>query len=277
MKHIDKIIKYLSGEMLPDESDRFKNDISKDSELRDEFESISSIWKEIQKHLQLKEGSGTENREELIAEILAEHDIEFYGTKAETKREEAFRNNLKKVMIEAEKPVKKKKLSPRIYSMVSLMAAALITALVIIMNPAPDLDELTEAYYQPGSDPVFEKVSSTSRSDAGSAMALFIQGKYELSSSIAFQEITKNPDLPEMKLLYALSQYETGDFSEAESYLLTLIEEGNSETVRAANWYLALIYLKTDNNSKARSKLEKLISVNNPYQKRAGKLLKLMK
>ncbi len=129
--------------MLPDESEKFKKELSEDSTLRNEFESVSPIWDEIRNRLQLKDGPESKDREQLIAEILAEHDIQFYGTNTETKREIAFRKKLRKTMTEAEIPeIRKKRISPRIYSMISLMAAAMITALIFILNPAPDINEL---------------------------------------------------------------------------------------------------------------------------------------
>lgn len=278
MKNIDNIIKYLSGEMLPDENDRFRKEISENSGLRDEFESISSIWEEIRKQLLLKESPGSEDREQLIAEILAEHDIQFYGTKTETKKEEDFKKNLGQSMIESEKPEKvKKKLPPRIYSMISLMAAAMIISLIFILNPAPDINELTEAYYQPVSDPVFEKVNGTSRSGIGSAMALFDQGKYKAAQYVASEELIKYPDVLEIQLLYALASYEAGDLSTAKVRLLSLIKEDETDIADAAKWYLSLLFIQTDISSVAKPYLEDLNASENSYQIRAGKLLKKMK
>lgn len=277
MKNIDIIIKYLSGDMLPDQNDKFREEISINTELRNEFEFISSIWEEIQKQLQLKDGPDSKDRELLIAEILAEHDIHFYGTSADTKREIAFRKKLSQSMYENEKSEKQnRKLTPRIYSVISLMAAAMVAALVIILNPAPDLNELIDAYYRPVSDPVFEKVNGTTRSNMSSAMALFKQGNYKESSSLAYEEMKNNPEALEIQLLFALASYEAGDFSEAESQLLSLIEKDKKEIAEAANWYLSLLYIKTSNGKKSKSHLENLTSRENAYQKRAHKLVKLM-
>jgi hypothetical protein len=278
MKNIDDIIKYLSGEMLPDKSRKFKKELSENAALRNEFESVSPVWEEIRKQLQLKDGPDSADREQLIAEILAEHDIQFYGTSTETKKETAFREKLSQSMIEAkktEKPIRR--ISPRIYSMISLMAAAMVTALVIILNPAPDLNELSEAYYQPVSDPVFERVNATSRSGISSAMALFKQGNFKAALSLASEEMIKYPDVSEIHLLFALASYEAGDFTQAESHLITLLEGDNTEVSESARWYLSLVHIQTSNKEKARPYLEHLNSGESAYQRRANKLLKKMK
>jgi len=278
MKNIDTIIKYLSEEMSSDESARFRKEISENTSLHDEFESISSIWEEIRKQLQLKESPGSEDREQLITEILAEHDIQFYGTKIETKKENNFKKNLAHSITESEKPEKiKTKHSPRIYSMISLMAAAMIISLIFILNPAPDIIDLTEAYYQPVSDPIFEKVNGTSRSGIGSAMALFEQDKYKAAQSAAYEEWIKYPNLPEIELLYALASYKAGDPSIAEVRLLSLIKGDETDIVDAAKWYFSILCIQTEKNDVAKPYLEDLKGNENPYQLRANKLLKKMK
>ena len=161
--------------------------------------------------------------------------------------------------------------------MISLMAAAMITALIFILNPAPDLSELTEAYYQPVSDPVFEKLSGTSRSDIKSAMALFKQGDHKAASTLAHKEMVEYPDLSEIQLLFALASYEAGDFALAESHLISLFEVDNIEIAESARWYLSLLYIQTGNTEKAKSGLIHLNSGDSPYKNRASKLLKVMR
>lgn len=278
MKNIDNIIKYLSGEMTPEESEKFKKELSGNSELQSEFESVSAIWSEIRQHLQLKEKPDSAERELLIAEILAEHDVRLYGEKPETNKEKAFRKKLNQSMIDAEKPVtQKRKIPPRIYSMVSLMAAAVIAVMVMIVRPTPDIEELTLSYYQPATDQIFSDVSGASRSGVASAMALFKQGNYAAARSQAFEEMIKYPDISEIQILYALTCYESGNFSEAESHLLAIVDSKTGEAVASAKWYMSLLYLKTGDTGKAESVLEKLKSEDGNYQKKASKLLKKMK
>ncbi len=278
MKNIEIIIKYLSGELLSEENDKFMKEVREDPELRHEFESVSSIWNEIKEQLTLKDGPGSLDREALIAEILAEHDVQFYKHEPESKKELDFREKMEEAMNESAAPkIKKRKINPRIISMISMAAAAAIIAFVVILNPPPDLYELTDQYYQPASDAVFESISNTSRSDVGSAMAQFRQGEYATARSISHDEMLKQPELPKIQLLYALSCYETGDLPEAETSLIEIARLYKDEIAETSNWYLALIYTRSNREVEAKLILEELAVDSGTYKKQAKMLLRKMK
>ena len=187
--------------MLPDENDLFLKEVSGKPELKNELESVSAIWKEIGLQLKLEEGPESMDREELIAEILAEHDVWVYGEKKETKKELAFKKNLQQAMSNAEKIEKpKKRILPKFNAFNSLIAAAATIAMVFFLLPNPDLVELTESYYQPMSDPIFETINNASRSGMPSAMEFFKRGSYEEAKTIALSEMEKYPDVIEIQL-----------------------------------------------------------------------------
>ncbi len=277
MKNIDKIIKYLSGELSPGESELFMKEVTESPELKGELDSVSAIWKEISKQLKLQDGPESSDREQLIAEILAEHDVRNYGKKKATKKEIAFKANLQQTMREAQKVEKpKRSISRRAYSLITLVAAAASIALVFILNPPSDLNELTDSYYHPASEPVFETINSASRSGMSSAMALFEQGSYKESIAIAKTEMEKYPEIIEIQLLYSLACFESGDLVLAESELLeiTLLQQSNFYEI--ANWYLALIYLKSDMNQEATDLLLEIVKEKGKYSKGAKMLLRKM-
>lgn len=275
MKNIEKIIKYLSGEMLPDESKKFMQEVTGDVDFRSEFESVSLIWKELKNQLTLKDGPESTDREAFITEVLAEHDLQFYKQEPESKKELEFRKKLERVMNEIpESETKKRRFNPRILSMISMAAAAAIIAFVVILNPPPDLYELTGQYYQPSSDEVFESISSTSRSGVGSAMTFFKQGDFEKAQSLSFSEMQKYPDIGELRLLYALSCYELGDQKAAEANLNAITQRHEGGIDETARWYLALIQISVDMEQEANLILKDLIAAESSYQKQAQKLLR---
>lgn len=278
MKNIEKIIQYLSGEMLQDESEQFQKELSANPALLAEYETIAKIWKEFKKQLKLEESPDSKEREQLIAEIMAEHDVQFYKHDSETKKELAFKKKLRQSMINDQKPVKeKKRLGPRVISMVSLVAAAAITLMILILNPSPDLSMLTNQFYQPTEDPIFEPLQNRSRSDISSPMYLFTQGDYSAARLILMDAIKKYPDFTELKLLYALSCYESDDFVEAEINLWQIIETDSGEIAETSRWYLALLNLHSGENNEASLHLETIKENGEMYKKEAKKLLRKIK
>ncbi len=279
MNNIEKIIKYLSDEMHAEESDQFRKELSINSDFSMEYESISNIWKEFQKQLKLEDGPESMDREQLIAEVMAEHDIQFYKQDSVTKKELAFKRKLKQSMTDVQKTTVKEKSrpGPKLISMISLMAAASIAVMILVLSPSPDLGMLTNQYYHPTEDPIFEPFQNRSRSSNSSVMYLFRQGDYKAAKSMISDEMKKYPDFTELKLLYALSCYELDDFIEAEKNLLQIIETNEGVIAETSRWYLALLNLHNGNNNKASVYLETIKKSGETYKKEAKKLLRKMK
>jgi len=277
MNNIEKIIKYLSGDMSPAENDQFQKELSANTDLSVEYGKVSSVWKIIQKQLTQEDGPESMDRDMLLAEIMAEHDVQFHQPNGETKKDLAFRKKLRQIMTEEDKPVTvKKRTSPRVISMISLMAAASIAVMFLVFNPSPDIGMLTNQYYQPTEDPVFEALQNRSRSGISSAMYMFTQGDYKASKVMLSDEMQKYPDFTELRLLYALSCYESNDFTEAKNSLQQIIENDEGEITEISRWYLALLNLHSGNNVEAEKHLKVLKDNGNLYQKEARKLLRKM-
>lgn len=278
MKNIETIIKYLSGEMLPEESKQFLLEASANLALKEELDSVTRIWNEIHKQLELRDGPGSIERELLVAEILAEHDLQFYKQETGTKQETQFRKKIEQTMTSSRESKKRhKKINTGIISMIGMAAAAAIIAFIVILNPPSDLYELSQEYYQPGSDEIFANINSSTRSTAGTAMAFFMQGEYEQAKQICSMEIGKYPDKPELQLLHALSCYESGELSTAEAELKRIIIDDTSKFSRASQWYLAIIYIQSDRKQDAKQVLESILDDAGSYHKQARKLLRKMK
>lgn len=276
MSNIKKIIRYISGEMEREEQEQFREQLSSDSGLMEEYRSVSSIWEMTKEKLTLTNLPDGKKRDELIAAVIAEHDIATYGTGISSEKESAFQSKLENIM--SRQPSEQNRSPAKrpwpFYGAAALLMAAAIALMVIIFIPKSDLNELAFSYYDPVNDPLIELYTSQTRSQEIKALDLFKEGRYE-AARLSFEN-----DLPSGKhdddiisLFYAITCYETGEPIKALE-LLEELSESSSDTVSYhAKWYLSLIYIMQDQKNKAQLSLEELAEKDGWNRKKVKMLL----
>jgi anti-sigma factor RsiW len=123
MKRVDQIIRYLSGELTPEESRALERELPVNDKLREEFDLVSAAYR-------------------LIGDELRRRD------------EEAFKSSLREVM-DRGMPLEDRGSGKRKqwwYFMIPL--AASIAALLVIFLPGRGHDKAYETFFNPASDPV---------------------------------------------------------------------------------------------------------------------------
>lgn len=275
MNNIERIIKYLSNEMDAEEQRLFKERLSSDSGFKEEFRSIRRIWDITKEKLTLKGLSEVDKREELIAAVIAAHDISFYGTERKSDREKSFQAQLEEIM--NQRPTNKgvhRRANYRIYYKAGLLVAAAITLLLLILRPSSDLQEVALSYYDPSNDPLLELYTQQTRSQNMKALHFFREGKYE-TARYYFEENQPPAEQNDVTaLFYAISCYETGEADMAVELLHRLLEAGEDAIAYHAKWYLALIYISQDQQIKALPHLNELSEMEGIFSQKAGKLIR---
>jgi hypothetical protein len=277
MSNIKKIIRYISGDMEREEQEQFRDLLSSDSVLMEEYRSVFRIWEMTKEKLTLTDLPDSEQRDELIAAVIAAYDISTYGTGTSSERESAFKSKLENIM---SKPPSKKNRSPAkkhrtIYGAAALLMAAAIALMVIVFNPKSDLEELAISYYDPVNDPLLELYTLQTRSQEIKALNHFKEGNYEAARLSFENNLTsgrRDDDI--ISLFYAVTCYETGDPIRALE-LLEELSESSSDTVSYhAKWYLSLIYIMQDQKNKAQLSLEELAETAGRHRKKVKILLR---
>lgn len=163
----------------------------------------------------------------------------------------------------------------KIISLVSALAAIFIIGFALLyFNKKSTISEAYSVYYSPYITDLNTRSSEQNPKDANYAYYLYQKGDY-----ITSYELLKNYNKVESgnykAILYCgLSALELNLFRESENCLVKVSTDSNSLYSLHADWYLSMLYLKTNNTALAKKQLSGLAADENYYSKRAQKILK---
>ncbi|MEX2370275.1 MAG: tetratricopeptide repeat protein [Bacteroidales bacterium] len=275
MVNTENIIKYISSEMETEERKIFEQRLTSDSVLEGEYKSVLLIWNIAKEKLLIEELPDKSNRDELIASIIAEIDIERYRNTEPTQQEHVLLAQLNKV---AEKYVSEKKSftskSYRLIYKTGLFIAAVSTLLVLILWPERELQDLAEAYYNPANSALLDQFAGTTRSQNLLAMEYFKEGEYGKARVLFENDSLPGKNNPAIKMFYAITCFETGEPSRAMELLKTLTHLENTTIPYHASWYLAIYHIMEDQPGKAVEYLNQLTDHEGIYRRKSAKLIR---
>jgi hypothetical protein len=274
MNNIERIIKYLSNEMDAEEQRLFKEQLSSDSDFMEEYRSIRRIWDITKEKLTLEGLSEANTREELIAAVIAAHDISLYGTDRISEKEKAFHAQLEEIMKKrpSDRGALRKK-NMQFYYLSGLLAAAAITMLILVFRPSTDLQETALSLYDPSNDPLLELYTQQTRSQNLKALHFFRESDYE-AARFYFEKNQPPADQNDItSLFYAITCYETGEAAIATELLNDLLIVGEDTIVYHAKWYLALIYISQDQKEMALPYLHEISETEGIFRQKAKEII----
>lgn len=288
MNNTDKIITYLSGEMKQGEADQFDLLRSSDPELENAFQSIKKIWEITRENLMLENLPEEKIRDQLIAEVMAHHDIERYRNLAPTKKTKAFRSALEKAETATLHPQDSR--SWRFHLPTILLAAASLVLLFLVLRPSTNLRELAVAYYDPAGSELASQHAFKTRSNEALALQFFRDRNYKAARYYFEIDLQTIDNDPMARLFYGLSCHETGDTEKAIAVLKELATSaataqagssrqtdnyGQADTAAYhAKWYLSLILVNEGKTGEAIPFLIDLSRTEGPFNKKSTRLLR---
>ena len=245
MKHVDLIIRYLSGEMQPGESGAFEQDLKTNSLLREEFEQVSAAW-------------------ELIRDQLHKRD------------ENAFRARLREAMEVSERTSRRsvQRRRTRWFSLVPLAASLAILLVVYIINR--DTDHMFSHFYNPTKDPVLLAYNQETRGDAELGISLYNKGSFKASMEKMRSLLDRDPQNQLAMLYLLLASLEMDMMDEVTEMILAAEIRTDHQLGQSLTWYTTLALIKTDRLEEAAKQLHPLVLTRGSYQTDARKLEKML-
>jgi tetratricopeptide (TPR) repeat protein len=159
--------------------------------------------------------------------------------------------------------------------------AAIITALLVIGSIALHRgksnanDELVSRYYKPYDPPASQRSGQVGvNADFTLAVEFYNTNDYENAARFFSKVVESNPKDMQSILMSGVSNFEDKKYPEAKMSFTTVIDDNNNLFIETASWYLALCYIKTNENDKAISQLKKIKKDGGMYSKDAGKILR---
>ncbi len=154
-------------------------------------------------------------------------------------------------------------------------AFVLFGAIALLSNGNLSNSEIFDKYYRS------YEVTAPSRSAASGINQDFLLGVeyYKVrdykSAALYFSKVVEQDSKNmESTLLYGVSNFEISNYPEAEKSFVKVIDDNDNLFIEEARWYLALCYVKSDENDRAVKQLTEIRNSRSIYRKEAAKILK---
>lgn len=246
MKYVDLIIRYLSGDLNEDDARAFRDELERDSVLREEYEQVSAAHRLIRNQME---------REDL----------------------EQFRSKLTEVM---EKPAARstgkkngRRNSGKKWTFLLSVAAAL-AVLVAVWTFRENEDRVFSRFYSPDDDPVVLACSQDPRGSMQMGIVLYNQGRFASSREIMEERLEREPSDQLALLYYLLTSIELGLEEEAIDAVKESRVQPDHPLGRSISWYAGMACIRSGKYDDAAAYLVPLKERSGPYQKKAGRLIK---
>jgi tetratricopeptide (TPR) repeat protein len=125
---------------------------------------------------------------------------------------------------------------------------------------------------------------SSQRSSATEASTDYILGlqyynakDYRNAASQFAKVLERNPDDMQTHMLSGVANMEEKQYNDAKKSFTTVIDDNNNLYIESSRWYLALCYIKTEENSRASQLLISIRDDGGIYSKDAKKILRKLK
>ena len=247
MEQLEKILKYLDGEVIGDEKLEFEEDLKKNSTLKQTLQLVQEV-------------NATIADEDLLAYV------------------EKLKHAQSVVNIEGNFQFR------WLVSNWKMIAAASVTIIIGLSvfyfsnKTKPSSDNVFAQFYQRyEADILTRSTEPTEVNDLIGAIQLYDKGSY-FEAINKFQAIIKTDATnTAARFFIGVSFIETKNFSKAIENLTFVITQNDTAFVEHAEWYLALCYIKTHQNAHANLLLHKIANGKTYYKVMATDVLKKMK
>ncbi len=192
----------------------------------------------------------------------------------------SLRNKLSKIEEQRRTVVPEKKPGNRAYYKYAAVLAIFIIIGGIAMFSGKELssDVILERYYKPYEAPANQRsVRSDTNDDFALALEFYNSHDYEKAASLFSKVLETNPKDMQSVLLKGVSNFEEQKYPDAKDSFSKVIDDNNNLFIETAKWYLALCYVKTNDNERAMAYLATISNEGGIYAKDARKIARKLK
>ncbi|MEM9674636.1 MAG: hypothetical protein ACFB15_11705 [Cyclobacteriaceae bacterium] len=159
------------------------------------------------------------------------------------------------------------------YAVAAAITLLIVTGIFLFWNPTPDMAELYAQHYTPYEDMILDRSDATE-----GTQELLVQGmeaynnqQYAQAEERLQEYLTQAPDQYGAALYLGIAQLETDRFEAAEASFTTALQDANFE--QQAQWYLSLLYLKSDQPEETLTALQTIANSPQHYKNREATAL----
>lgn len=139
-------------------------------------------------------------------------------------------------------------------------------------------ESIVKEYYKPYEPPTNSRsATSGANADFNLALEFYNTHDYQRAAELFTKVLESKPNDMQIELLNGVSNFEEKKFPEAKQSFGKVIEDRNNLYIDQAEWYLALCFIETKDNSKARQLLKVIINEDGIYKSSAKKIIRDLK
>ena len=154
----------------------------------------------------------------------------------------------------------------------------IITGLILFTGQTLTSEEIVSQFYESYEAPSAQRsAASEANTDYILGLKYYNEQDYRNAASQFAKVLESNPDDMQTHLLSGVSNMEVKQFNEARNSFTTVIDDNNNLYIESARWYLALCYVKTEDNNRAAQLLVSIKNDGGIYSKEARKVLRRLK
>ena len=239
-KYSEKIQKYLDNELSS-------------SELS-EFEEIIKIHPELQDEIRLYRK---------VTHTINDPALENFKIELDTIHEENFSSKIR---------MNKNNFKQWYLVAASVLVLITVGTLLIFQSDKAKPQDVFEKYYKTY-EPIVTRSVISETDFFNQGIEAYISKRYDLAFAKFDQLAQIDDNNYAAKLLMGVCSIEMGDFSIAEKQFSAIIESKDPFYVQDAEWYLALMFLNTNNTEKAIAVLNTIVNNRGMYTEKASLIL----
>jgi TolA-binding protein len=166
------------------------------------------------------------------------------------------------------------KKAPHIKIFSAIAASIILVLSIFTITNQNNSQKVFDTYYAPYETDLNTRSAENTTTDISYAYLLYQNGEYKTAYSILENYNSLVNDNYTAVFYQGICALEIGDYKIAEEKLLSFTQEAYSPFTLHAKWYLAMLYLKTEDTEKASILLNELAKTDNFYSKRANDIIK---
>lgn len=276
MELLDKIEKYLAGNLPENERREFERQMKRDSKLADEVEA----YRAINFALANKDYRGLKNEllqaKDIIADVRRSVQVKYDAETEESPAQETVRNVEQRVDIIAGLLDKVREfLFPstpvfRLAYAVATIAILLVPSYLIFFS-GPSAASLYADNFSPYPNVITPSSRSEGEENLGElekAMLFYEKKEYQKAQETFSGYLENNPANYEAMFYSGITNLELGNFQQAQSDFDNVIKNNGSFSEHA-KWYKALLYLKNRKKKEATKALKAIYDEGGAYSEKA--------
>lgn len=155
---------------------------------------------------------------------------------------------------------------------------ALIGSAVLFTGRNLSSETIMKEYYRPYDPPTNSRSASTATdADFNLALEFYKTHDYKRAAVLFSKVLESRPGDMQVELLNGVSNFEEKKYPEAKQSFGKVIDDKNNLYIDQAQWYLALCYLNTNENEKAKQLFSQIVKDDGVYRTQAKKIIRSMK